>query len=163
MLYRSLSLLALAGQALAQNTPTLAQALNSSSNLSQLSAVLALNPQLVESLGSAQNITILAPSNAAFGKVDNATLGALTANPALLTAILQYHVLNGTVYGSQVTNTSAFVPTLLTDTQFTNVTGGQRVRAQLRNGNVTFYSGLNMNSTVSQAVSVAHARVNPIY
>ncbi|KAF1920842.1 FAS1 domain-containing protein [Ampelomyces quisqualis] len=151
MLYKSISLLALAGQALAQNTPTLVQALNSSSDLSQLSAVLALNPQLVETLGSAQNITILAPSNAAFGKVDNATLGALTANPALLAATLQYHVLNGTVYGSQVTNTSAFVPTLLTDTQFTNVTGGQRVRAQLRNGNVTFYSGLNLNSTVSQA------------
>jgi len=151
MLYKSLSLLAIAGQALAQNTPSLAQALNSSSNLSQLSAVLALNPQLVQALGSAQNITILAPSNAAFGKIDNATLGALTQNPSLLSAILQYHVLNGTVYGSQVTNTSAFVPTLLTDTQYTNVTGGQRVRAQLRNGNVTFYSGLNMNSTVSQA------------
>ena len=31
------------------------------------------------------------------------------------------------------------------------MTGGQRVRAQLRNGNVTFFSGLNLNSTVSQA------------
>jgi uncharacterized surface protein with fasciclin (FAS1) repeats len=121
MFYKQLCILALAGQALAQNTPTLLQALNSSSNLSQLSAVLALNPQLVETLGNAQNITILAPSNAAFAKVDNATLSGLTQNTGLLTALLQYHVLNGTVYGGQVTNTSAFVPTLLTNPLFTNV------------------------------------------
>lgn len=150
MFTKQLSILALAGQALAQ-TPSLLQALNSSSSLSSLSGVLALNPQLVETLGSAQNITILAPSNTAFAKIDNATLAGLTANTGLLTAILQYHVLNGTVYGSQVTNTSAFVPTLLTNPLFTNVTGGQRVRAQLSNGNVTFFSGLNYNSTVSQA------------
>lgn len=150
MFTKQLSILALAGQALAQ-TPSLLQALNSSSSLSSLSGVLALNPQLVETLGNAQNITILAPSNTAFAKIDNATLAGLTANTGLLTAILQYHVLNGTVYGSQVTNTSAFVPTLLTNPLFTNVTGGQRVRAQLSNGNVTFFSGLNYNSTVSQA------------
>jgi uncharacterized surface protein with fasciclin (FAS1) repeats len=172
MFFKQLSLLALASQAFAQDTPTLAQALNSSSNLSQLSTVLGLVPQIAQALGSAQNITILAPSNAAFAKVDNATLSTLTANPDILAALLQYHVLNGTVYGSQVTNTSAFVPTLLTNTSYTNVsftntvrslcgdanldeqvTGGQRVRAQLRNGNVTFYSGLQMNSTVTQAVS----------
>ncbi|KAH7400866.1 FAS1 domain-containing protein [Phaeosphaeria sp. MPI-PUGE-AT-0046c] len=151
MFAKQLSVLALAGQALAQNTPTLLQALNSSSSLSSLSGVLALNPQLVETLGNAKNITILAPSNAAFAKIDNATLAGLTANTGLLTAILQYHVLNGTVYGSSVTNASAFVPTLLTNPLFTNVTGGQRVRAQLSNGNVTFFSGLNFNSTVSQA------------
>jgi uncharacterized surface protein with fasciclin (FAS1) repeats len=121
MFYKQLSLLALAGQAFAQNTPTLAQALNSSSNLSQLSGVLGLVPNIAQSLGSAQNITILAPSNAAFAKIDNATLAALAANPDMLSALLQYHVLNGTVYGSQVTNMSAFVPTLLTNPQYTNV------------------------------------------
>jgi uncharacterized surface protein with fasciclin (FAS1) repeats len=88
MLFK-LSIIALVGQALAQSTPTLEQALNSTSVLSQLSAVLALTPQLVTALGSAQNITILAPSNQAFARIDNATLGALTANPALLTALLQ--------------------------------------------------------------------------
>jgi uncharacterized surface protein with fasciclin (FAS1) repeats len=121
MFYKQLSILALAGQALAQNTPSLLQALNSSSDLSQLSTVLALTPQLVDTLGNASNITILAPSNAAFAKIDNATLAGLAQNTGLLTAILQYHVLNGVVYGSQVTNTSAFVPTLLTNPLFTNV------------------------------------------
>jgi uncharacterized surface protein with fasciclin (FAS1) repeats len=88
-MFFKLSILALASQALAQSTPTLQQALNSTSSLSQLSAVLGLTPQLVQTLGSAQNITILAPSNQAFARIDNATLSALTANPALLTALLQ--------------------------------------------------------------------------
>jgi uncharacterized surface protein with fasciclin (FAS1) repeats len=129
MFFKQLSLLALASQAFAQDTPTLAQALNSSSNLSQLSTVLALVPQIAQALGSAQNITILAPSNAAFAKVDNATLSTLTANPDMLAALLQYHVLNGTVYGSQVTNMSAFVPTLLTNTSYTNVSFTNTMRS----------------------------------
>jgi uncharacterized surface protein with fasciclin (FAS1) repeats len=151
MFFKQLSALALAGQVLAQNTPSLQQALESSSDLSQLNTVLKLSPQLAEALTGAQNITILAPSNRAFSAVSNATLQGLTSNPDLLAALLQYHVLNGTYRGEQITNTSAFVPTLLTDSRFTNVTGGQRVRAQLRNGNVTFFSGLLENSTVSQA------------
>jgi uncharacterized surface protein with fasciclin (FAS1) repeats len=77
MFFKQISVLALVGQALAQNTPTLQQALDSSDNLSQLKTVLGLNPSLVQALSSAQNITILAPSNAAFGKIDNATLSAL--------------------------------------------------------------------------------------
>jgi hypothetical protein len=87
MLFK-LSLVALAGQALAQSTPTLQQALNSTSSLSTLASVLGLT-QLTEALGNAKNVTILAPSNQAFARIDNATLGALTANPGLLTALLQ--------------------------------------------------------------------------
>jgi uncharacterized surface protein with fasciclin (FAS1) repeats len=121
MFFKQLSVLALAGQAFSQNTPSLTQALNSSADLSMLNTVLGLVPQIAQILGGAQNITILAPSNAAFAKVDNVTLSTLTANPDMLAALLQYHVLNGTVYGSQITNTSAFVPTLLTNTSYTNV------------------------------------------
>lgn len=121
MLFKSLSILALAGHAFAQNTPTLAEALNATAELSQLGAVLALNPDLVQALSSAQNITILAPSNEAFGLVPNETLQALTSDLDLLTALLQYHVLNGTVRGADITNTSSFVPTLLTDPAYTNV------------------------------------------
>ena len=151
MLFKSLPILAIAGQAFAQNTPTLAQALNSSTELSQLSSVLQLNPDLVQALSGAQNITILAPSNRAFASVPNATLQGLLGNTGLISAILQYHVLNGTYRAAQVTNSSTFIPTLLTNSLFTNVTGGQRVNAVRRNGNVTFFSGLLDNSTVSQA------------
>jgi uncharacterized surface protein with fasciclin (FAS1) repeats len=130
MFFKQLSILALAGQAFAQ-LPSLQQALNSSDNLSQLRTVLGLNPQLVEALSNAQNITILAPSNAAFAKIDNATLSALAANTDMLTALLQYHVLNATVYGSQVTNTSAFVPTLLTNSMYSNVSNINMVNSSL--------------------------------
>ena len=152
-----LSVLAFASAVLAQSNgtvPSLAQALNSSSQLSSLSGVLALPglSALVQSLSSAQNVTILAPSNGAFAQVDNQTLAALTANEGLLTALLQYHVLNGSILSSAITNQSQFVPTLLTNQLFTNVTGGQVVEAVASGGNVTFFSGLLSNSSVTQAV-----------
>ncbi|CAO2647904.1 Nn.00g088260.m01.CDS01 [Neocucurbitaria sp. VM-36] len=154
MSLKHLSILALAGFALAQQNdtvPSLAEALNSTSELSQLQGVLNLSPELLQALSGANNITILAPSNDAFAEVDNATLSALTENTGLITALLQYHVLNGTYLSDEITNTSAFVPTLLTNPLFTNVTGGQVVEAVSQDGNVTFFSGLLSNSSVSTA------------
>jgi uncharacterized surface protein with fasciclin (FAS1) repeats len=155
-MHLKLSLIAFASAVLAQTngtTPSLAQALNSSSQLTSLSGVLALPglAQLVESLSSTQNITILAPSNEAFASLGNETLQALTVTEELLTALLQYHVLNGTFLSTAITNQSTFVPTLLTNELFTNVTGGQVVEAVSSGGNVTFFSGLLANSSVSQA------------
>ncbi|KAL1606913.1 hypothetical protein SLS59_002611 [Nothophoma quercina] len=151
-----LSILAFASAVLAQTNgtvPSLTEALNSSSQLTSLSGVLALPglAQLVESLSNAQNVTLLAPSNEAFASLGNETLGALSANEGLLTALLQYHVLNGTILSSAITNESTFVPTLLTNQLFTNVTSGQVVEATTSNGNVTFFSGLLSNSSVAQA------------
>lgn len=149
------SILALAGYALAQQNdtaPSLAEALNSTTELSQLQGVLNLNPQLLQELSDANNVTILAPSNEAFDEIDNATLTGLTSNAGLFTALLQYHILNGTYLSEAITNTSAFFPTLLTNLLFTNVTGGQVVEAVEQDGNVTFYSGLLSNSSVSTAV-----------
>lgn len=159
-----LSILAFASAVLAQSNetvPSLTQALNQTSDLSSLSGVLGLSNlgSLVQSLGSAQNITILAPSNEAFRSVGNETLTALTANPDLLTALLQYHVLNGTILSSAITNQSQFVPTLLNNPEFANVTGGQVVEAVANDGNVTFFSGLLSNSSVSTAVRLLCAIV----
>ncbi|KAJ4406086.1 hypothetical protein N0V91_004757 [Didymella pomorum] len=150
------SILAFASAVLAQtngSAPSLTQALNSSSSLSSLAGVLSLPGlgELVQGLGSAQNITILAPSNEAFAAIGNETVQALASNTGLLTALLQYHVLNGTYLSSAITNQSAFVPTLLTNELFTNVTGGQVVEAVKDGDNVTFFSGLLSNSTVSTA------------
>jgi uncharacterized surface protein with fasciclin (FAS1) repeats len=47
---------------------------------------------LVDTLNSAQNITVFAPDNAAFAKVPPATLKSLLANKAELTKVLTYHV-----------------------------------------------------------------------
>lgn len=158
MSLKHLSILALAAFASAQDTtnntiPTIEAALASSAELSTLAGVLTMYPGLLSTLSGTSNITILAPSNDAFSQVDNTTLSGLTTNEGLITALLQYHVLNGTFPASAVTNTRAFIPTLLTNPLFTNVTGGQVVDAiASEDGNVTFYSGLLSNSSVSQAV-----------
>ncbi|KAI4928395.1 uncharacterized protein J4E92_005881 [Alternaria infectoria] len=148
---KQLSVLALAGFALAQNetVPDLAAALNSTDELSTLQSVIPAG--VLESLAGLTNITILAPSNSAFGKIDNETLSSLTSNEGLLTALLQYHVLNGTFRSTDITNTSTFVPTALTNPMFTNVTGGQVVEAIAMDDSVMFYSGLLANSTVTTA------------
>ena len=149
---KQLSVLALAGFALAQNetVPDLAAALNSTDELSTLQSVIPAG--VLESLAGLTNITILAPSNSAFGKIDYETLSSLTSNEGLLTALLQYHVLNGTFRSTDITNTSTFVPTALTNPMFTNVTGGQVVEAIAMDDSVMFYSGLLANSTVTTAV-----------
>lgn len=151
-MFKQLSVLALAGLAFAQQndtTPDLAAALNSTDELSTLQGV--IPPAVLAQLSGLTNITILAPSNDAFMKIDNETLTGLAANSGLLTALLQYHVLNGTYMSQAITNSSVFVPTSLMNPLFTNVTGGQVVEAISREGNVTFYSGLLSNSSVTTA------------
>lgn len=50
---------------------------------------------LVDTLNSAQNITVFAPDNAAFAKIPAATLNKVLADKAELTKILTYHVASG--------------------------------------------------------------------
>ena len=50
---------------------------------------------LVDTLNSAQNITVFAPDNAAFAKIPAATLAKVLDNKAELTKILTYHVVSG--------------------------------------------------------------------
>jgi uncharacterized surface protein with fasciclin (FAS1) repeats len=53
---------------------------------------------LVDTLNTAQDITVFAPANDAFAKVDKATLDAAMADPqGLLTTVLTYHVVPGTL------------------------------------------------------------------
>ncbi|CAA9966302.1 hypothetical protein CFE70_010172 [Pyrenophora teres f. teres 0-1] len=149
---KPLSILALAGLAVAQNNtaPDLLTALAGATG--ELSALAKLVPaNILTTLRSLNNITLLAPSNAAFAKVDNATLSALTANPGLLAALLTYHVLNGTVFSTAITDDSVFAPTLLTNTSYANVTGGQRVEVEKEDNKVVIYSGTGANSTVTTA------------
>jgi uncharacterized surface protein with fasciclin (FAS1) repeats len=50
---------------------------------------------LVDSLNSAQDITVFAPTNAAFAKIPAATLKKVLADKKTLTSILTYHVVPG--------------------------------------------------------------------
>lgn len=58
---------------------------------------------LVDTLNSAQHITVFAPDNAAFAAIPKATLDKVLANKALLTKILTYHVVGKQLTPAQLT------------------------------------------------------------
>ncbi|KAF9632049.1 hypothetical protein BFW01_g2911 [Lasiodiplodia theobromae] len=120
--------------------------------LSNLTSYYISLPDSLSALSAARNITILAPSNNAFEQLLSSPLGAaLTNDPDLVQAMLTYHVLNGSYSSSQITEDSQFIPTLLTDPRYTNVTGGQRVEVEKEDGNDVFYSGLRQNLTLGRS------------
>ncbi|KAI1480350.1 Fasciclin-domain-containing protein [Daldinia eschscholtzii] len=149
MQYKNVIPLALASLASAQ-TPSLSDALGSqNSTLSSLNALLESNSELANSLNKLQNVTILAPSNDAFDALtSNKDTALLLANADYLKALLNYHILNGTHYNESFRDEATFIPTLLTNDTYTNVTGGQVVEARLHDNNVTFFSALKENATI---------------
>ncbi|KAI1802489.1 Fasciclin-domain-containing protein [Daldinia bambusicola] len=149
MQYKSIFPLALASLVSAQ-TPSLSDALGSqNSTLSSLNALLESNSQIAQSLNRLQNVTILAPSNEAFSVLtSNKDSALLLANSDYVRALLNYHILNGTHYNESFGNDATFIPTLLTNNTYTNVTGGQVVEARLHDNNVTFFSALKENATI---------------
>jgi uncharacterized surface protein with fasciclin (FAS1) repeats len=50
---------------------------------------------LADALAAPGNLTVYAPTNDAFGKIPAPVLGAIGGNPAVLSAVLTYHVVNG--------------------------------------------------------------------
>ncbi|KAI1028738.1 hypothetical protein LB505_012108 [Fusarium chuoi] len=154
MKLQSLVALALSGYATAQSRVNLTAALESeNSTLSELSGLLRAQPSLLRDLGRLRNVTILAPSNDAIKDLlnDTAVARMVENDPSSVAAILQYHVLNGTYYASNISDTPAFVPTLLNNATYANVTGGQRVEALANGDTVSFYSGFRQQSNVTKA------------
>ncbi|KAL3420134.1 fasciclin domain-containing protein [Phlyctema vagabunda] len=151
MFYKNLLLTALATTGSAQ---TLLEALSAqNSSLSSLNALLGTQTELVASLGAASNITILAPNNAALAAFLNSSAGAAAAsNPDAVAALLSYHVLQGTYDASVFSETPQFIPTLLNNATYSNVTGGQVVQLELVDEDdtqtATIFSGLLSNSSV---------------
>ncbi|MGB5393588.1 MAG: fasciclin domain-containing protein, partial [Lutimonas sp.] len=76
--------------------------------------------------------TVFAPTNAAFAKLDPATLNNIIGNPTLLTALLQYHVVNGKVYSKD-----------LSDGEVNTALSGQTVLVDV-NGNTVTLNGSSM-------------------
>lgn len=72
--------------------------------------------------------------------------------------MLEYHILQGTRAAADlVPGAPVFIPTLLTDSTFTNVTGGQNVVNVEQAGDVVvFVSGQGSRSTVVQKVCPFH-------
>ncbi|KAF5000621.1 hypothetical protein FDECE_11158 [Fusarium decemcellulare] len=151
---QSLLPLALAGFAVAQSRPSLTDALASNNDtLSELNGLLKSQPALARTLGRLRNVTILAPSNDAIEALlnDTSVTNMIDADPGAIGAILQYHVLNGTYYASNFTDTPVFAQSLLNNQTFENVTGGQVVEGVAVDDTVSFYSGFRAQSNVTEA------------
>jgi uncharacterized surface protein with fasciclin (FAS1) repeats len=153
MRFQAFTLAALAAGASAQMM-NLTALLGATPELSNLTSYVSLFPNLLTTLGSATDITILSPSSAAFVKFLNTSM-IDPSQTDLIRAVLQYHVLNGTFPASAIKSTPAFIPTLLDNPMFENVTGGQVVEAVMDDKSVVFSSGLLVNSTVTKAVSIS--------
>ncbi|KAL8650082.1 MAG: hypothetical protein Q9210_004033 [Variospora velana] len=132
---------------------SLTQLLASTESLSTLTAAVMGVPGLADMLGSAENLTILAPSNEAFEMfLETPAAAALASNDTeAIRALLSYHIINGTYEASAVTDMPVFLPTMLNDSMYANVTGGQVVEAVMQGESVVFYSGLLSNATVTTA------------
>ena len=62
---------------------------------------------LVDTLNSADGITVFAPDNSAFAKIPASTLKSVLANKAELTKILTYHVVSGRVTPAELASGKA--------------------------------------------------------
>ena len=60
---------------------------------------------LVDSLNTAQGITVFAPANSAFEKIPSDTLNGVLANDAMLKKLLTYHVVAGRLSPEQLAGT----------------------------------------------------------
>lgn len=150
MQLKHLTSLALAGLV---SGASLTEVISQTPDLSTLGTILEQYPAVASVLANATNITVLAPSNAALAAfLTPAVTAAVQADPGLVTAVLLYHVLSGTIASTDITATPTFAKTLLTNATYTNVTGGQVIKAQSDDdGGVVFTSGLLQESHVTTA------------
>ncbi|KAA0112264.1 fasciclin domain-containing protein [Mycolicibacterium sp. P1-5] len=114
--------------------------------LTTLTAALSgkLNPQvnLVDTLNGGQ-FTVFAPTDAAFGKIDPATIDALKTDKDLLTSILTYHVVAGQAAPNKVVGTHKTVQgaelTVTGSGDHLQVNGANVVCGGVRTANATVY------------------------
>lgn len=142
MQFKALTLAAIAATASAQ---TLTAVLQNQTSLSNLTTYLGAFPQFVSQLSGQQNITLLAPSNEAFTKLQNQTGGISVNDTGLITALFSYHLLQGTY--ANFSDLPRAIPSELMPGAYANVTGGQRVVSSSNATGSTFYSGLDLKST----------------
>lgn len=106
---------------------------------------LAKQAGLAGTLTGNQELTVLAPTDAAFAKLPKATLRELQRNPAALRQVLLYHVLPGEVSASQVVTLNA-----------AKTASGQGVKIRVRGGKVRINSSRVVATDVQASNGVIH-------
>jgi uncharacterized surface protein with fasciclin (FAS1) repeats len=98
---------------------------------------------LVDTLNSAQNITVFAPTNDAFAKIPSATLNGILADKTKLTSILTYHVVAGRLSPDQLAGTHKTLEgsdlTVTGSGQSFMVNGANVVCGNVQTANATVY------------------------
>lgn len=94
---------------------------------------------------------VLAPSDEAFAKHLNSGDAASNGSDEL-GAILTYHILQGIHAELLLSKPPQFIPTLLSNQSYTNITGGQRVEAAVSDDGVVFYSAVKAISKLISPV-----------
>ena len=151
---KTLSFAALATVVSSASAKSLADVLAATPSLSTITGTISSLPDLRRTLANASNITLLAPTNDAMAEFFMANPRPLYSTPRDLTALLEYHLLNGTYSSSAITPTPRLLHTLLTDYSSRGDTNpdGIVVEAETVGDNVTFTSGFDQNSSVITAV-----------
>lgn len=125
---------------------SLIDVLSDTPELGNFTTWLTLFPDFSTQLTQVQDVTILAPDNIAFGELLNSSAGVNLTDQVGGAAFLSYHMLEGTYNTIDNLITQEFLSTGLQSTQYTNVTGGQRVHVQASSGLVD--SGLASTSRI---------------
>ena len=102
---------------------------------------------LVETLSGPGPFTVCAPTDAAFAKLPEGTVGALIADKEKLTAILTYHVLSGRVIASDITRMNGATPTTI---------NGQKLDIEVRGGKVFVNNAQVTTADVAASNGVIH-------
>lgn len=95
----------------------------------------------------ANSPSVLVPTDAAIEAAQSLMPAAFNDSNSIR-ALLQYHILLDTHPAQSFSNSSNLVPTLLQDTSYANVTGGQRVELSLKDGQPTFLSAIKAESKI---------------
>lgn len=137
----------------------LTETLEANNNLTEFTTLLREQyGSVYANLSFAHDMTILVPNNGAFEKIPYSTLGPAFKNNQsdLVRSVLEYHLLPRRHPVNSFNTTFQFDATWLTNSSFTNVTGGQRVGVVEQAGDVTVLtSGLGSRSTVVKNVSLS--------
>ena len=152
----------LAALTLAQDKPKdLTDLLNDQKNLTEFTTLLTKQyGDIYANLSFQDQVTILAPSNAAFAKIPYSTLGPAFVNNQsnVVRAVLEYHIIPGLHRAESYNGSFTFTPSWLSNSTYTNVTGGQVVGGVQQAGNVNvFTSGLGTRSTMEKGVRLLNS------
>jgi uncharacterized surface protein with fasciclin (FAS1) repeats len=102
---------------------------------------------LVSALSGKSNLTVFAPTNAAFAKLPKATLKKVQSDKKLLTSILTYHVVKGAVPASKVVKL---------DGKSVKTLNGKRVKIAVKSGKVYVNKARVTKTDVKASNGVIH-------